>query len=186
MGTTDAVGRTRSESISASPATQPMRANDSYNQPRRMDDQPRYRNMDQPTIGASPEQSQGQIMNGNSRGQMRNADAQPQNNGQMQPAAMPQQDQRQRGGFFQNVFGAPANNGGQATGQPRQRSYEQPQQRSYEQPRQQRTYEQPQQRTYEQPQQRSYSQPSNSAPSYGGGGGGGNSGGGGRGRGRGE
>ena len=180
MSTADAAGRTRSEAT-----TQPMRANDSYNQPRNMDAQPRYRNMEpatnmQPAMGAASEQ--GRVMRDDGRGRARNMEAQPQNSGQMQPAAVPQDGQRRRGGFFQNVFGEPSNNNGQAAEQSRQRSYDQPrQQRAYEQP-QQRSYQQPQQRSYEQPQQRSYSQPSYSSPSQGGGGGGG----GGRGRGRGE
>ncbi|GAB3853612.1 hypothetical protein GCM10028822_22570 [Hymenobacter terrigena] len=191
MGAADAVGRTRGDAVSASPATQPMRSNDAYNKPGQMQDgaNPRYRNMDplsndRPAVGAATEQ--GQIMRDDSRGRTRTMDAQPQGNGQMQPAAMPQEGQRRRGGFFQNILGEPMNSG-QASEQTRQRTYDQPrQQRTYEQP-QQRAYEQPQQRTYEQPQQRSYSQPSYSQPSYsapsGGGGGGG---GGGRGRGRGE
>ena len=127
-----------------------------YNQPQRMNDgeQPRYRNMDTPiTTNAN-----------NGRGR---TEVQP----QLQPAGAPQEGRR-RGGFFQNVFGEPVGNGGQAAEQPRQRSYEQPRQQTFEQPRQ---------RSYEQP-QRSYSQPSYSAPSYGGGGG--NSGGGGGRRGR--
>ncbi|MGY3090714.1 hypothetical protein ACVWYF_003775 [Hymenobacter sp. UYAg731] len=180
MSTADAVGRSRSETISAG---QPERAKDAYNQPQGMSgiDQPRYRDMGKRRDAqsgnlATPDQEQ--IARDNGRGRMRNAEAMPQNNGQMQPqpAAMPQDGQRRRGGFFQNVLGEqPNNSGGQATEQPRQRANDQPQQqRTYDQPRQ-RTYEQPQQRTYEQPQQRSYSQPSYSAPSapsYGGGGGG--------------
>ena len=187
--------RARGEAVPAAPSPQPTRADESYNRPRRMDgtDQPRYRNMEQPTTG------QGQVNNDNSRGRWRNTEVQPQG-GQPQPTndqPMRQEGQRRRGGFFQDVFTQPANQGqggGQAADQQptRQRSYEQPQQqqpqRTYEQPRQ-RTYEQPQQRSYEQPQQRSYeqpqrsySQPSYSAPSNGGGSGGG----GGHTRGRGE
>lgn len=158
--------RIRAEGVTAMPVTQPRRGEESYNQPRRMDgeDQPRYRNMEQqPGVEPGADQRQAE------RGRWRRTDDQPQS-GQAQP----QEGQRRRGGFFQNVFTEPAPTGGQATDQPRRRSvYDQPrEQRSFEQP-QQRSYEQPQQRSYEQPQQRSYSQPSYSAPSNGGGGGGG-------------
>ena len=82
------------------------------------------------------------------------------------PAAA--QAQPQRGGFFHEMFSAPAN-GGQGQGQ--NGGYSQPQ-RGFDQSR---SYSQPSQpqRSYSQP-QRSYSQPAQ-APSYGGGGGGGGS-----------
>ena len=159
--------RVRTEATSATPNTDPTRADGFFNKPRRMD-----------TDGTMPGTEQ--VTRDNSRGRLRSNDgAQP----SMQPQeATAQPEGQRRGGFFQRAFPQPNPNGGQAAEQPvRQRSYDQPrQQRTYEQP-QQRTYEQPQQqqRTYEQP-QRSYSQPS--TPSYGGGGGGGggsNSGGGG-------
>ncbi|GAC1372450.1 MAG: hypothetical protein NVSMB30_13150 [Hymenobacter sp.] len=155
-------GRMRNEGVTSTPmGAAPTRAEDSYNQPRRQPraEQPVYRDMAQPNEA-------GQVTREENRGRWRNPDAAPQREQmESQPAAAPQEGQRRRGGFFQNVFSEPANTAGQAADQPRQ-------QRSYEQPRQQRTYEQPQ-HSYEQPQQRSYSQPSYSAPSYGGGGGGG-------------
>lgn len=176
--------RSRAESVTATPGANLDQTSGSYNKPRPLDaDQPRYRNMDQPAM--DPNAGKDQAGRDESRGRWRTADALPQGNGQMQPAAAPQpeQAQRRRGGFFQDVPAQPRDNNGQAADQPvRQRAYDQPQpQRTYEQP-QQRTYEQPQQRSYEQPQQRSYSQPSYSSPSNGGGGGGG--GGGSRGRSR--
>ena len=78
-------------------------------------------------------------------------------------AAQPQR----RGGFFREMFAAPANGGGQAQGQ--NGGYAQPQHRSFDQ---QRAFSQPQQRSFEQP--RSYSQPTQS-PSFGGSRGGGGS-----------
>lgn len=188
-------GRVRSEELKANSGAMTDQPVDTYrNRPRQMDAvaKPQYRDMDPATntVGAQPMQDQ--TTRGEGRGRFRTADAQPQSMpDQMQPAAsQPQEGQRRRGGFFQNVLGEPINNTGRAADaaqprqrtydQPRQQTYSQPQQRVYEQPRQQ-TYEQPRQQTYEQP-QRSSSQPSYSAPSYGGGGGGG----GGRSRGRGE
>ena len=206
--------RSRGEAVTAAPATQPTRTNESFNRPRRLEstEQPRYRDMEQPATGRQPmdaNSGQDQMNRDNSRGRMRNTEN-PAQGGQQQPQVteqpVRQEGQRRRGGFFQDVFTQPANNGGGQADQQRQRSYEQPQrsyeqpQRSYEQPqqqRQQRSYEQPQQqqrsyeqpqqqqqRSYEQPQQRSYEQPqrSYSQPSNGGGGGGG----GGHSRGRGE
>ena len=185
-------GRIRTETANGAPSVMPARTDGSFNQPQNIDrsEQPRYRQMDQLSNANGSQQldpSRGKVTRDENRGGLRNDDLAPQG-GQIQPqTAAPQDMQRRRGGFFQNVFSQPANNG-QAADQSRRRSYEQPQQqqRAYEQPRQQRTYEQPQQqqRTYEQPQQRSYSQ-----PSYGGGdgnSGGGGGGGGGRGRSRGN
>ena len=170
-------GRVRGEMREAAAGTTLQPTSGSYNnRPRRMeaDAQPQYRNMEQ-LSNADPNgktfQGQGNMQSDNSRGRWRNtADIQPQSTqqGQIQPATNQPQDGRRRGGFFQNVFSEPSNNGGQAA-QP-QRTYDQPRQRTYEQP-QQRTYEQPQ-RSYSQPS----SQPSYSAPSYGGGGGGGGGG----------
>ena len=160
-------GRSRTETVAESLTPPPGRAEQPYNQPRRLDsgEEPRYRNME-------PNADQGQRAGDDGRGRWRTAEAQPQ-----REQAQPQEGQRRRGGFFQNVFSEPAGNGngGQAAEQPaRERAYDQPrQQRAYEPQQQQRSYEQPLQRSYEQPQQRSYSQPSYSAPSNGGGGGGG-------------
>ena len=173
--------RSRGETVTAVPSPQPIRANESFNRPRRMEAtaQPRYRDMEQPATGQS------QANDDNSRGRGRTSEVQFQGDQPQQANDQPvrQEGQRRRGGFFQDVFTQPANQGQGGGQQPtRQRSYEQPQQqqpqRSYEQPRQ-RAYEQPQQQqqqsqpSYEQP-QRSYSQPS-SAPSNGAGGGGGRS-----------
>ncbi|MDO3413683.1 hypothetical protein Q3A66_01280 [Hymenobacter sp. BT770] len=161
-------GRVRTQGTAAPQPTESTPGRNAYNEPRRPErtEQPVYRDMSQPTEG-------GQVTRDNSRGRWRNDEAAPQSNDRAQP----QEGQRRRGGFFQNILTEPSNSGGQATEQPsRQRSYEQPQQpqRSYEQPQQQqRAYEQPQpqrQQSYEQPQRSS--QPSYSAPSNNSGGGG--------------
>ncbi|SFQ76567.1 hypothetical protein [Hymenobacter arizonensis] len=147
--------QTRSENISASPTENGR--NEGYNRPRRQmrGEQPVYRDMTQP----------GERI-------VREGDATP----QREQTTTPQEGQRRRGGFFQNVVTPPSNPAGQTADQPVR-------QRTYEQPRQERT------RTYEQPRQQSYepqrsSQPSYSAPSYNSGGGGGGGGGGSRGRSR--
>lgn len=186
-------GRVRNESMTTAPGLQPTRADESFNQPRRMDraEQPRYRNMEQPPLDATQDQmtrEETRAVRNENRDRLRNTDALPQGGAADQPqpdgAAQPQEGRRRRGGFFQDM-GQPRDNGGQILEQPeqrqrqraydqprQQRSYEQPQQRSYEQPQQQRSYEQPQQqqRSYEQPQRSS--QPSYSSPGNGGGGGG--------------
>jgi hypothetical protein len=169
------VGRTRTETVGATPGLDATRTNEAYNQPRRInrEEQPRYRDMN--PANQPVDVNNGQVVRDANRGRWRGTDAAPTDNGQAQPSAAPQETQRRRGGFFQNSL--PQSADGQAAEPARpQRSYEQPRQRSYEQPQQQqRAYEQPQ-RTYEQPQQRSYEQPQRSSqPSGESGGGGGRS-----------
>ncbi|WP_035566574.1 hypothetical protein [Hymenobacter sp. IS2118] len=170
-------GRVRSEALTANPSgeTRTRSGSEGYNQPRRRNEQPVYRDMT-----TQPEQTR-RVVREEAGDRRRTIEAMPdQRPTQPAPTPQPQETQRRRAGLFQSpdTRTAPSNSNAQNVEQPTR------QRRTYEQPRQQRTYEQPrQQETYRQPSQPSYSPPSNSGRSDGGSNsGGGRSSGGGRGR----